>query len=167
MPTESRGVRRSPAREEDNEARNNDGNGGTHIAKDVQSCRTHIEIVFLFLKAKTNIQVHDNADARRQKHDQWLNGFRMLEALHGFIENPDGNQDERQRIDEGGKDADPMVAEGLTSIGRFFGLSRRKPGKAESNARECETIPPASSAARIMSVKKKARRKVCFAMPWV
>ena len=67
----------------------------------------------------------------RQKHDQWLNGFWMLEALHGFIENPDGNQDERQRVDEGRKDADSMVAEGLTSIRRFFGLSRRKPGEAK------------------------------------
>lgn len=98
-----------------------------------KTCRAaaHIEIVLLFLETNADIQVHDNANARRQKHDQWLNGFRMLKALHRLIENPEGNKDKCQCINEGRKYPDAVVAKSLVGIGRFFGLSSRELGKAK------------------------------------
>jgi hypothetical protein len=41
----------------------------------------------------------------------------MLEALHGLPHNPEGNEDEGERVGQRGEDANPVIPEGLAGIG--------------------------------------------------
>src|SRR5712692_9943746 len=87
-------ISQCPVSQEDDDASNNDAYGCTYIAKNMERCSTHIEIIALFLQTKTNIEVDDNADPGCEEHDQWLHRLRMLEALNCFPGNGQGNDDQ-------------------------------------------------------------------------
>src|SRR5450755_2241066 len=62
----------------------------------------------------------------------------MLKALYSFIENPEGDKDEGDGVDQGGQDAHAMIAKGFAGIGRPFRLCRGEPGQAQGkNIGEC------------------------------
>ena len=50
----------------------------------------------------------------------------MLEAVHRLPQNPDGDENQGHCVDECRQDADTVIAKGLASISRAFGLSQEE-----------------------------------------
>ena len=90
-----------------------------------------VEIFSLFAQAKTDVEIHYDADTCREEHDKRLNRLRMLQTLHSFPKNSDGDEDECYRIHERSQDAHTVIAEGLTSVGGPFCLHDGKPCQAK------------------------------------
>ena len=64
----------------------------------------------------------------------------MMKALDCLIENPASDQDQGNRIDEGGENAHAMITKGFACIGRPFCLDRGKPRQAERKD-VCQRVP--------------------------
>src|SRR6266700_4428248 len=113
------------------QACNNNTYARSHISKDMQGCGFGIQILLFFVQSKTNVEVDGNPNGCRREHEQRLNWFGMLEALHRLVENPDGHENERDCIDKGRQDAYTMIAKGFAGISGSFRLCCGKPGEVQ------------------------------------
>jgi hypothetical protein len=64
-------------------------------------------------------------------HDSLLHRLRMPEPVHRFVDDPAGERQQREGIQEGGQHSGAMVAVGLGFVGRFGLQPESHPGQQQ------------------------------------
>src|SRR5579863_10507493 len=97
----------------------------------MQRGSAHIQTAVLSAESKADVKVKRDANTGRYKHHERLNRLRMLEALHSFPENHNGDKYQCDSVSQGRQDTHAVIPERFASISRPFRLRNGKPGKAE------------------------------------
>src|ERR1700683_1859715 len=108
-----RGIDPGAAGEQDNEAPDDDCGGGQRVTQHVDEDAADVDVVADAPEHGGDEAVHEHAGGGPEHHDAGLHGRGVTDAVDSFVSDPAGDDDERERIKEGGKDAGALVAEGL------------------------------------------------------
>src|ERR1700686_189052 len=97
----------------------------------MQRDSAYVQTIAFFAQPKADIEVDCDANTSREEHDERLNRFWMLKALHRFPENHYGDEYQCNSVSEGSQDTHTGIAERLARIGGPFRLHNGKPCKSE------------------------------------
>src|SRR5215471_17400275 len=107
-----------PACGADDERSNNDADGAHKVAKHMDEGSADIEVVFAAaMEGKHNSAVEKHTGNRYPEHDVLGDRRGVQEAGPAFVENPDRQSAQGQRIDEAGENAGTLIAVGSGLIG--------------------------------------------------
>ena len=88
------------------------------VAGHVEEGAAHVDVAGHSPEKRGDYAIHHHAGGGHNHHQFRLDGDWSAEAVDGFDGDPDGDDDERGGIDEGGQYAGALVAEGLGVGGR-------------------------------------------------
>ncbi len=110
-------------------ASGDDGGRGKRVAGHVDKGRAQVNVAGHSPEQAGDDAVHEHAGGGNNHHQARLHGDGVREPVNGFSADPERNENERGRIDEGGQNAGALVAEGPGVVCRA-GLEVDR-GKAE------------------------------------
>jgi len=105
------------AGEKDGCASGDNGGGGEGVAGHVQEGGAHVDVAGHAPKQSGDDAVHQDSGGRHDHHEARLDDDGDRETVEGFDRDPDGDDDECGCVDEGGKHAGALIAEGLGMAG--------------------------------------------------
>ena len=122
------------AGEQDARAAGDDGGCRERVAGHVEKGGAQVDVAGHAPQQSGDHAVHHHAGGGHDHHEPGCTATGAREPVDGFDADPEGDDDERGRIDEGGQHAGPLVAEGLGVVGGA-GLEVDG-GKAEQEGQE-------------------------------
>jgi len=104
--------------EQDCRASGDYSGGGERVSCHVEEGAAHIDVAGATPEEGGDDAVHENTGSRHPHHQAGLDGDGSAEAVDGFNGDPDGDDDQGRRVDEGGEDTGALVAESLGIVAR-------------------------------------------------
>ena len=95
---------------EDDPAADDDGGGGNGVADLVEEGAADVDVADGAPEEQGDAAIHGNTGGGDPDHETGADGLGMLEALISLVEDEGGNDDQRERVDEGGEDSGAAIA---------------------------------------------------------
>ena len=103
--------------EQDGGAADDDRGGRKRVAQHVNEGAADVDVARGGPEQGGDHAVHQHAGGGDDHHEPGLHLNRLAEAVDGRDGDPDGDHDQRERVEKGRQDAGALVAEGLLSVG--------------------------------------------------
>jgi len=108
-----------------------DGDVGDSVTEIMDENAAEIEVLVAAHDGEGDAAVDGESGDRSPDHPAFDDFDWSAETLDGFIAEPSGKKDEKNRVGEGGESPGAMVAVGFVAIGGTFCPAHGEPGDAE------------------------------------
>jgi len=116
----------------DSDGAADDGDVGESVAEIVDENTAEIKVLVTAHDGEGDAAVDGESGERSPDHPAFDDFDRGTKALDGFVAEPGGEKDEKDRVGECGESSGAMIAVGFVAIGGAFCPAHGEPGDAES-----------------------------------